>query len=218
MSSDRARAEELLADLGVSRETRDRLEVFVSLLVKWQKAQNLVGPATLRDVWTRHIADSLQLLPYIQERTSIADIGSGAGFPGLVLAIAFADADPAIRPAVHLIESNRRKAAFLRSAARETGARAVVHSDRVETVLSGADEGGVAPDIITARALASLQQLFEMTQAALKNHVVCLFHKGRGFEMELSEARRYWNFEADIIPSRVAEDSVILRVSQIAQV
>ena len=215
MSNDRARAEALLADLAVSRETWDRLEVFAAHLAKWQKAQNLVGPGTLDDIWLRHVSDSLQLLPLIRECRTIADIGSGAGFPGLVLAIALADADPAKRPVIHLIESNRRKAAFLRSAARETKVQVTVHSERVEAVLADAADKGVAPDFITARALAPLHQLFEMTQPALKNHVVCLFHKGRGFDMELSEARRYWNFEADIIQSRVADDSVIVRISHV---
>lgn len=206
----------LLSGIPVSRETWERLETFVGLLRKWQPAQNLVSPATLEEVWTRHVADSLQLLPLIGPGSTILDMGSGAGFPGMVLAIAASAMPEQHRFDVHLCESNKRKAAFLRTVSRECHARARVHDDRVEAVFAVLAADRRMPDMITARALAPLERLFQLAEKAFPK-AVCLFHKGRGVELELSDAKRYWEFDAEVIPSRVAEDSVVLRITQVSR-
>lgn len=214
-AKDRREAERLLADLDVSRETWERLDRFVALLERWQGAQNLVGPATLASVWTRHIADSLQLMAEIPDRARVADLGSGAGFPGFILAIGFCDRPEADRPKLHLVESNRRKAAFLRIAAAEAGVAVDVHAERAEQVFGHLNDLPGGLDIITARALAPVHALLEMTEPATRNGVICLFHKGRGLDSELLLAREDWSFTVKTIPSRVSNDSAIACLSDI---
>jgi 16S rRNA (guanine527-N7)-methyltransferase len=203
----RANAEDRTA-LNVSRETTERLQLLETELRRWQAIKNLVGPATLDHIWDRHIVDSLQLLDLAPEARVWVDLGSGAGFPGLVLAIA--GAERGLK--VHLVESNSRKCAFLRHIARLTGVSATVHEARLETVVPGFI--GKA-DVVSARALASLTMLLDWTEPMLKAGTIGLFPKGRDAEIELTEARKRWTFEADILPSRTDSDARILRITSI---
>lgn len=215
MSSDRGEAERLLSGIDVSRETWAALECIVAELVRWDRAQNLVGPGTLDEIWSRHVADSIQIAPLLTGEGAIVDIGSGAGFPGLAVAAWLRNQGAVPDRRIHLVESNKRKAAFLRSAARAAGLTVQVHAARAEVVIPAIvrEPGGVS--WVTARALAPLAMLFELGEAAFRAGAGGLFHKGRRFEMELSAARRYWTFQVDTIPSRVSQDSVILRFSDI---
>jgi 16S rRNA (guanine527-N7)-methyltransferase len=200
-----------LALTPVSRETQARLESLVEELGRWQAVKNLVGPRTLETVWTRHIADSLQLLTYADELKTWLDLGSGAGFPGLVLAAALAD-DP--RASVHLVESNSRKCAFLRHSARTTGAAATIHELRIEDAIPSF-LGRV--QVVTARALAPLSQLLAWTEPLLTTSAVGLFPKGRGAEGELTEAAKSWRFDADLLPSRTDSEARIVRIRSLGR-
>jgi 16S rRNA (guanine527-N7)-methyltransferase len=194
--------------LDVSRETSEKRHLLERELRRWQAIKNLVGPATLDRIWDRHIVDSLQLLSLAPDAKTWLDLGSGAGFPGLVLAIA--GAERGLK--VHLVESNSRKCAFLRHISRLTGAGATVHEARLETVIPGFV--GQA-DVVSARALAALPQLLEWTEPLLKAGTIGLFPKGRDAETELTEARKRWTFEADILPSQTDSEARILRITSI---
>jgi 16S rRNA (guanine527-N7)-methyltransferase len=198
----------VLAPLNVSRETQEKLELLEGELRRWQAIKNLVGPATLDQIWDRHIVDSLQLLELAPDAKIWVDLGSGAGFPGLVLAIAGQERGLN----VHLVESNSRKCSFLRHVARLTGSTVTVHAARLETVIPNFI--GKA-DVVSARALASLTQLLEWTEPMLKAGTIGLFPKGRDAESELTEARKRWTFEADILPSRTDSEARILRITSI---
>lgn len=203
---DRARA---LALVSVSRETVQRLDRFVGLLRQWQRRINLIAPSTEAKLWTRHIADSLQLVALAPNARSWVDLGSGAGFPGLVIACALADA-PGAR--VHLVESNAKKAAFLREAARLTGAPATVHAERI------ADFAAHAPkriDVVTARALAPLADLLAEAYPLLKKGALGVFPKGQDVGAELTEAAKYWQMEASLLPSRTDSRARIVVVRAI---
>jgi 16S rRNA (guanine527-N7)-methyltransferase len=191
----------------VSRETGDKLALLAAELRRWQAIKNLVSPATLDEVWSRHIADSLQLADLAPEARTWLDLGSGAGFPGLVIALAIAG-----RPGaqVHLVESNGRKCAFLRHAARATGAPVKVHEARIEAVAAGF-AGKV--DVVTARALAPLPQLLAWSQELLKSGAVGVFPKGRDARAELTEAEKSWRFNAELLPSRTDSEARIVRVT-----
>ncbi|MEO1116105.1 MAG: 16S rRNA (guanine(527)-N(7))-methyltransferase RsmG, partial [Pseudomonadota bacterium] len=168
----------------------DRLQIFVDLVLKWQPAQNLIAPSTIPDIWTRHVVDSLQTYWTCPEARTWVDIGSGGGFPGIVTAILLADTHDAH---VHLIESNQRKAAFLRTALRETGSAGTVHPGRIESV---AKEWSTEPvDAVSARALASLDQLFRLAQPFTSAGAKAVFHKGQDFQREVHEAADSWNFD-----------------------
>jgi 16S rRNA (guanine527-N7)-methyltransferase len=169
----------------------------------------LVGPKTLNEVWSRHIADSLQLLPLVVDAKIWLDLGSGAGFPGLVVAIAGAERGLE----VHLVESNDRKCAFLRHVARATGVAAEIHAERLEKVLPGFV--GRA-DVVSARALAPLTQLVAWTSPLLKTGTLGLFPKGRDLSVELTEARKSWSFAADILPSRTDSAAGIVRITSLS--
>jgi 16S rRNA (guanine527-N7)-methyltransferase len=190
---------------GVSRETLDRLAKYVELLNSWTRRINLVARDTLGDVWRRHILDSAQLFPLIpREARKLVDLGSGAGLPGLVLAIMGV-------PEVHLIESDGRKAVFLREALRVTGTLAVVHAQRIDRV------PGFAADVITARALAPVSELLAFSQRFLGSHTVCLFLKGRRVEEELTEAAKTWHTRLDRQPSLTDPSGCILRLEAIVR-
>lgn len=162
------------AETAVSRETLARFDAYAALLERWQARINLVGPSTLADLWTRHFLDSAQLLPLLPPGTrTLVDLGSGAGFPGLVLAILGV-------PEVHLIESDGRKAAFLAEAARATGTQARIHARRI------ADVPAFPADVVTARALAPLVELVPMARRFLAPGGVMLFAKGQSAEQELT--------------------------------
>lgn len=184
-----------LQSLPVSRETVGDFDLYVELLQRWQRVKNLVAPSTLPQIWTRHIADSAQLLPLLGDARTIVDFGSGAGFPGMVLAIANKTV-PGFR--VHLVESNGRKASFLREVARITGAPVTVHAVRIEDFVS---EWQDRADLITARALAPLVELLDYSAELLKTGARALFLKGQDVEQELTQATKYWNIQAEFIPS-----------------
>ncbi|MEA1831161.1 16S rRNA (guanine(527)-N(7))-methyltransferase RsmG [Methylobacterium durans] len=203
--------EGVLAAAGVSRETAARLDLYVGQLQRWQSVKNLVGPATLAEVWTRHVADALQLLALAPDARTWLDLGSGAGIPGLILAIAGAER-PGFR--VDLVESNARKCAFLTEAIRVTGAPARVRNARIEAVI--ADHAGV--EIVCARALASLDQLLAWTEPVLKSGTTGLFPKGREVEAELTEAARRWRFVYDLLPSQTDSAARIVRVTALDRV
>jgi 16S rRNA (guanine527-N7)-methyltransferase len=191
----------------VSRETLDRLDRFVDLLLAWQPTINLIAPSTLGQVWTRHIADSLQLLAYAPDALRWVDLGSGAGFPGLVLACALVDKGGQ----VDLIESDSRKAAFLREAARVTGAAARVHNERIETF---AERHSEPAHVITARALAPLPRLLQLAHPWLQRGAQGLFLKGQDVEAELTESAKSWHIESELLPSLTDRRAKIVRVAR----
>jgi 16S rRNA (guanine527-N7)-methyltransferase len=191
LDKDRANALRLVP---VSHETAARLDQFVALLLRWQHAVQLVAPSTLPKLWTRHIADSLQLIAHAADAKTWVDLGSGGGFPGLVIAIALAGRTGAI---VHLIESDARKAAFLREAARVTRAPVMIHAERIESV---AERIG-AVDIVTARALAPLPRLLELVRPFLGGGARAVFLKGQHVDEELTEAAKSWMIQSRILPS-----------------
>jgi len=194
------------AAAGVSRETLDRLRRYAALLEKWNPRINLVGQGTLRDLWRRHMLDSAQLYPLIVEPDGpLVDLGSGAGFPGLVLA-AMGAAD------VHLIESDRRKCAFLGEAARAIGVPVTIHSERIEDVTTF-----IAPTIVS-RALAQLPELLDLAVGFSNEHSILLFLKGRTVDEELTRARKEWSMRVDQIPSRTDPQGTILRLEAISRV
>jgi 16S rRNA (guanine527-N7)-methyltransferase len=192
LAADRARA---LALVPVSHETAERLDRFVDLLLTWQDSTQLIASSSTPLLWTRHVADSVQLLGLAPEAVTWVDLGSGGGFPGMVVACALA-ARPGAR--VHLVESNRKKAAFLREAARVTGAPAIVHAIRAEDFVETFQ--GRA-DVVTARALAPLRRLLDVSYGLLKTGALGLFPKGQDIEAELTEATRYWNIQSELVPS-----------------
>ena len=200
--------ETALAGFDVSRETLAKLGVLAAELQRWQAVKNLVGPATLTDVWTRHIADSLQLLEHAGTARTWLDLGSGAGFPGLVVAIG----GEGRGMTVDLVESNARKCAFLRHVVRLTGAAAGVHQTRLETVIPSF-VGKV--DVVSARALAPLRDLLAWTEPLLTTGTTGLFPKGRDAAVELTEAEKLWRFDVAILPSRTAPEARILRIAHL---
>ena len=187
----------------VSRETRDQLEALIDILVRWQKAINLVGRTTIEDIWVRHVLDSAQLEILIpQTAKTLTDLGSGAGFPGLVVA--------AMRPdlGVTLIESDARKAAFLGEAGRRMGLekQPKIVVGRIEAVTPA------KADVVTARALAPLGQLLEWAKPHRSDTAICLFHKGKGWQAELTEAMKDWDIPGQPFTSVTDLDAVILRI------
>jgi 16S rRNA (guanine527-N7)-methyltransferase len=193
LASDRTEA---FALTPVSRETEERLDRFVNLLLVWQKTTHLVSPASIPKLWTRHVADSLQLLDLAPNARLWVDLGSGGGFPGLVIACALADKP---ETQVHLVESNNRKAAFLREAVRVTGAPAVVQAMRIEKFVANF---AALPDVITARALLPFKSLINISFPLLSRGAVGLFPKGQDVAVELTEAAKYWNVNYNLVPSR----------------
>lgn len=187
----------------VSRETEARLESYVALLLQWQAKTNLVAPSTLPTVWTRHIADSLQLLALAPAARQWVDLGSGGGFPGVVLAIAMAEHAGAM---VHLVERNAKKAAFLREALRVTGARGTVHLADIEDYV---DSFRGAVDCITARALASLNVLTGFAEPLVARGATALFLKGQDVESELTETTKYWKISSQLHPSKTGSGWVV---------
>lgn len=194
----------------VSRETFERLETYRALLSKWQKSINLVGKSTLADSQERHFRDSLQLKPLLQAEERVVDLGSGAGFPGLVIAMLLAESSGG---SVDLIESSGKKCAFLREVVRETGlsASAVkvsVHHSRIEHTLSNFKD----ISLITARALAPLSKLLEYTEGRIAGNTRALFPKGEKHALELQEAEKEWTFDAILHKSEISAESVILEI------
>lgn len=202
---DRERALELAPTL---RPFIREFEAYDSLLRKWQKSINLVAPGTLPNLWTRHFADSAQILDVFPKINRWADLGSGAGFPGMVLAICLKD-----RPGaqIHLIESDQRKASFLRAVSRETGAPAEIHLGRIENELPLL-EGRV--DAISARALAPLSQLVDWSRELLLKSAVGVFLKGEDWEAELTASKAADNFQVRAVASRTHSSGRIIAIAR----
>src|SRR3984957_2900631 len=198
-----------LALTPVSRETEGRLDRFIDLLREWQAKTNLVAPSTLPTVWTRHVSDSLQLLTLAPEAKIWVDLGSGGGFPGIVLACALADTPGAL---VHLVERNAKKAAFLREALRTTGAAGTVHLADIEDIV---DRVAGPIDCVTARAVAPLHQLIGFAEPLVKKGAKTLFLKGQDVEAELTEATKYWNIKPHLHSSRTGGHGWIVELDGI---
>jgi 16S rRNA (guanine527-N7)-methyltransferase len=184
--SDKAEALKLTP---VSRETESRLDRFLDLLGQWQTKTNLVAPSTLPHLWTRHVADSLQLLALAPNAKTWVDLGSGGGFPGVVLACALAETPGGM---VHLVERNSKKAAFLREALRITAAPGIVHAAGLKDIVDSIQH---PVDCVTARALAPLHELIGFAEPLVKKGAKALFPKGQDVEAELTEATKYWNIK-----------------------
>ena len=192
------------AEISVSHETLERLSLYAELLSRWNRSINLVANSTLADPWRRHFLDSAQLMRYFpalgEDRPRVVtDLGSGAGFPGLVLAMLGAGE-------VHLVESDQRKAAFLREVARRTGTAAQFHVKRIETMTP------VLSDAVTARALAPLDRLLELAEPFLAPSGCMLFLKGKGVDEELTQAKKGWTMKIESFPSRSDPRGTILRI------
>ena len=191
--------------LGVSRETLERLSVYLDLLRRWQTAINLVGPATLADPWRRHLLDCAQLAAHVPApAANLVDLGSGAGLPGMVLAVL------GVR-GVHLIEADRRKAQFLREVARATGTPATIHPERVEQIQ------GWPADVVTARAFAPLPRLLELADRFLTYDSVCLLLKGKSVERELTDASAGWHMRSETLPSLSEPTGTVLKLRGICR-
>lgn len=197
--------------LSVSRETEAALHRYVDLLVKWNKAINLVAKSTLTDIWTRHIEDSLQLTTELGTQPKLwVDLGSGGGLPGLVVAIVAQISSPETR--FVLVESDLRKATFLREVSRQLSLRVTVLAERIESCPPQ------SADVLSARALAPLDQLCQYAQRHLRPDGIALFPKGDGAEAEIAAARQSWDFELDSLPSTTASSSRILKLRDIRHV
>ena len=199
-----------LAILDVSRETEARLDALVAHLGRWNAAINLVARSTMASVWTRHILDSGQLFDLVPTGAQRwADLGSGAGFPGLVIAVLAAERAPGLR--VTLVESDLRKAEFLRRAARVCGVAVTVHARRIEAIAP------LGADVVSARALAPLVDLLGFAERHLRPGGSALFPKGAGHEAEIAAALERWRFSVQKHPSRTDPDSVVLRIGDIGR-
>ena len=205
-ASDKAAA---LALTPVSRETEARLDRYVELLREWQAKTNLVAPSTLPNLWTRHIADSLQLLAIAPSAKTWADLGSGGGFPGVVLACAMAETPEA---RIHLVERNAKKAAFLREALRITNSPGMVH---LADIGDSVDRITGPVDCVTARALAPLHQLVGLVEPLVKRGAKALFLKGQDVEAELTEATKYWSIKPQLHSSRTGGHGWIVELDRI---
>jgi len=191
----------------VSRETQDKLALLVGLIRRWNRAENLVSADDLPQLWQRHIADCAQLPGLLPKARRWIDLGSGAGLPGIVIALVGAEGTH-----VELVESNQRKCAFLRVAVRETGAAATVHHGRAETIVAG----WTSPvDCLTARAVAPLMRLMELAAPLLTKGVPALFPKGRGFAAEVADAALAFDFDLLEHPSRIDPDARILELRNV---
>ena len=200
--------DEFAAQTGVSRETVERLEAYVNLLREWNVRQNLVSAGSLKDVWRRHVWDSAQLVKFISARSkSLVDLGSGAGFPGLVIAELLRE-----RVSVTLFEATRKKAEFLRVAAESMGLRVEVRNVRIEA------ERHKPADVVTARALAPLTTLLGYAQQFVGPCTVCLFPKGQSVGAELTEAHKSWRMKVSQHQSATDPSGVILDIRELGHV
>jgi 16S rRNA (guanine527-N7)-methyltransferase len=188
---------------GVSRETLARLEAYVGLLTAWNRRINLVGPRTIGDIWRRHILDAAQLLPFTPPKTRVLlDIGSGAGLPGLILAM-LGGAE------THLVEADQRKCVFLREAARITGTKLHIHAQRLEKCPR------FRADVVTARAFAPLPDLLDQVESFIDTHSILLLLKGKTVGEELTEARKGWKMRATLHQSVSDPSGTVLRLEQV---
>lgn len=194
-----------LAANDVSRETLDRLDGVIATLDVWRQKSNLIGPKEWPQIWTRHVGDSWQLLDHIPEAARVVDLGSGAGFPGLIIAAA--------RPEGHvtMVESVGKKCAFLRAAIDAAGLPASVHQGRVETAPP------ISAEFVTARAFAPMPELLDYAAPWLRKGAIGVFPKGERWKEELTAARQRWNFAYEAIPSRSGGSGVILIVREVSR-
>lgn len=184
-----------------------QFQTYHKALLKWQKAINLVSNTTLQSAWERHFWDSAQLVPYIPEQVkTIVDLGSGAGFPGMVLALLFPDKN------IHMIESDERKCQFLKHVSRETNRPVSIHDDRIENIIQN-----LTPDIITARAFSSLENIIKMTKSVWQKNpaLKMLLLKGQKVEQEMAEARQLYAFDYEAHDSETHSEGCILKISNI---
>jgi len=209
LAQDRAQAIALNQD-SVSRETWTRLDAFVSLVLRRQETMNLIAASTIPMIWTRHVADSLQLLSLAQDARSWIDLGSGAGFPGLVIACALAGT----AAQVHLVESTQKKAHFLRECVEALGLPAIVHAQRIEDFTR---HNKTTFDVVTARALAPLEKLLGYASPLLKRGTVGLFPKGQDVAAELTTASKSWKIDAELIPSKTDPNGRIVVVRRLSR-
>ena len=196
-----------IGHLPTDEALHSRLHVYAELLRKWQTKINLVGPSTLSELWVRHLEDSLQLLPIAGAWSQWVDLGSGGGFPGLVIALA----SQGQGQTVHLVESDKRKAAFLREVSRETQVKVEIHVDRIEKVLPGL-VSQVHVDVVSARALAPMRELVEYARPALEKGAVGLFLKGKALPSELTELATGASFNLTLVDSRTDSNAKIVVV------
>ncbi|MBW6505487.1 MAG: 16S rRNA (guanine(527)-N(7))-methyltransferase RsmG [Rhodobacteraceae bacterium] len=197
-------------ETGVSRETMSRMDHYAELLQKWNPAINLVSRTTLDAIWRRHFTDSAQVFNLAAPKGGLwADLGSGAGFPGLVVAILAAEMAPGL--SVVLLESDARKAAFLATASREAGVKVRISTDRIEA------EPALGAHYVSARALAPLPELLAYAERHLAPDGTAYFSKGKGWMGEIADARRNWRFEANAHPSKTEENAAILEVRGVAR-
>ncbi len=195
----------------VSRETMNRLNILVDAVRAWQKKTNLVAHSTIGSIWARHVADSIQCAELMPDARCWVDVGSGGGFPGLVIAAVMAEHENA---KVHLVESNHKKSAFLMQAARKMDVPVIVHADRIESAAKQFSN----VDIVTARAFAPLKKLLELVEPIMTGRTVALFHKGRDYRPEIEECNGLWTFDLIDHKSSIAEDSVVLEISNLQKI
>lgn len=195
----------------VSRETFDSLKAYQSLLIEWQKKFNLVSNNSLEEAWERHFIDSVQLWKFIPETArSLLDFGSGAGFPGMVLAVIAKEKTPYLK--VGLIESIAKKTMYLKTVAAELCVDVEIFNDRIENIPVQ------KVDVITSRAMTSLNGLLDYAHRFCKPETICIFPKGKKYAEELAEAHRHWKFKCRIEPSEVSEEGRILIVSNLSKI
>ena len=197
-------------EANISDGLLDRFSAYENLLVKWQQRINLVSRSTLPDVWSRHFLDSAQLYPLIpRSADTLVDLGSGAGFPGLVLALLISERGG---PEVHLVEADSRKSAFLAEANRILEAKVTVHSRRIESITD------LKGDIITARALAPLDRLLNQVERFMRPETMCLFLKGENAAHELTIARKHWTMRVSETASITHDLARILKLTEVSRV
>ena len=211
MPSDITNADEFRSSFSVSRETSKLLEAYVDLLLKWNRSINLVSKSTIDEIWHRHIADSAQLFGLVKPSASRkwVDLGSGGGFPGLVVAALSKEKSPNTK--FELIESDNRKCAFLRTVTRELDLNVMIMEGRVESF---------APreaDMISARAFTGLTELLGHASLHGKTGVKCLFMKGQSYDDELTVAQKNWNIDVEVIPSMTDSSACILKIKDISR-
>lgn len=193
----------LNSKIHVSRETFDRLKIYHELLLRWQSKINLISNDTIDDCWNRHFLDSLQIQKYIENKnTKIADIGTGAGFPGMVIAICGYNN-------IHLIESDTKKISFLREVSRLTNTEVTLHHERIE------DSKLYNVDVILSRACSDLNKLINMSSKIVSRETYFLFHKGKNYSNELEAAKKIWSFDDEIFNSITDPNGVIVKLSNV---
>lgn len=206
----------------ISRETRDKFETYAAMLRFWQKSKNLVSEKTLQNLWQRHFADCAQLIELAPKESKVwLDLGSGAGLPGIVIALLLADPKYILEggaACIHLVESNSRKTAFLREIARKleltSSGFVEIHNCRIETLAESAQNIDV--NIVTARALAQLKDLLEFARPFIAENTTCLFLKGRGYAEEIREAQKHWHLSYNLITSRTDPEGKIIKIKTVS--